>query len=408
MKRFIFATGIDGSYPVVQGHLRRDQFAECGHYDRWREDLALVKAQGLQFLRYGPPYYRVHTGPGQYDWGFTDQVFTEMRTLGLVPIVDLIHFGVPDWLENFQNPDVPRYAAEYAGAFARRYPWVQYYTRVNEIYLTAHFSTLVGFWNERLQTDRAFVTAMKHLCQASIQIQQAIMAVQPRAIFIQSESAEYTHFRSGSGEEVADFHNMIRFVALDLHYGHQVQGNILLHLMDNGLTRQEYEWFMCQRAGERAILGLDYYNVNEHIVEDDGVRGPYQETFGWYVIARHYHDRYKKPLMITETNFPDPVEAPNWLWKQWHNAEQMREDGVPIVGFTWYGLLDLVDWCVNNTLTQPKGEIAQSGLYNLDRQPNPVAKAYGDLVRRWNTQPFLKGNPVFVLDENCNHEASGG
>jgi beta-glucosidase/6-phospho-beta-glucosidase/beta-galactosidase len=408
MKSFIFATGIDCSYPVVQGHLRRDQFEESGHYQRWREDLALVKELGVKFLRYGVPSYKVHLGPDKYDWSFTDQVFTEMRSLGLVPIVDLVHFGVPDWLENFQNPEFPQCAAAYAGAFARRYPWVQYYTPVNEIYLTAQFSTLVGFWNERVQTHQAFVTAIKHMCRASIMIQQAIVALQPRAIFIQSETAEYTHFRSGKGEAVADFHNLLRFLALDLHYGHQVEGHVLLYLMDNGLTRQEYEWFMRQEAGERAILGLDYYVTNEHIVEDDGVRVPYQETFGWYVIARRYHERYHKPLMVTETNLPDPTEAPNWLWKQWHNVEQMRDDGVPIVGFTWYALLDLVDWCVGNTLTQKKGEIAQSGLYTLDRQPNPVAKAYTDLVRRWEGQPFLKNNPLFVIEENSNDKPHGG
>jgi beta-glucosidase/6-phospho-beta-glucosidase/beta-galactosidase len=400
MQHFLFATGIDCSYPVVQGNRRRDQFEESGHYQRWREDLGLVKDLGIRYLRYGPPYYKTHLGPGRYDWTFTDQVFTEMRSLDIVPIVDVVHFGVPDWLESFQNPEFPCAVAEYAGAFARRYPWVQCYTPVNEIYLTAQFSTLVGFWNERIKTHRAFVTALKHMCQASIQIQQAVAAVQPQAIFIQSESAEYTHYRSGNGATLADFHNMVRFLALDLHYSHQVSGDILLYLMDNGLTRQEYEWFMCQRAGERAVLGLDYYKVNEHIVEDDGERVPYQETFGWYVIARRYYERYHKPLMVTETNVPEADEAPNWMWKQWHNVEQMREDGVPIVGFTWYGLLDLVDWCVGNTLTQFKGEVAYSGLYSLDRKPNPVAKAYSDLIRRFEAQSFLKDNPVFIMEDD--------
>ena len=41
---------------------------------------------------------------GKYDWDFTDQAMAEMQRLGITPIMDLLHFGVPDWLGNFQNP----------------------------------------------------------------------------------------------------------------------------------------------------------------------------------------------------------------------------------------------------------------------------------------------------------------
>src|SRR5205085_4150509 len=58
----------------------------------------------------------------------------------LTPIVDLCHFGVPDWMGNFQNPDFPRLFADYAGAFAERFPWVQLYTPINEMFICAVFS----------------------------------------------------------------------------------------------------------------------------------------------------------------------------------------------------------------------------------------------------------------------------
>ncbi|RYF46440.1 MAG: glycoside hydrolase family 1 protein, partial [Cytophagaceae bacterium] len=45
---FMFATGIECSYPTIQkGKVRRDLLRECGHYDRWKEDLGLVKEMGL-------------------------------------------------------------------------------------------------------------------------------------------------------------------------------------------------------------------------------------------------------------------------------------------------------------------------------------------------------------------------
>ena len=86
--RFVFASGIECSYPVIEtaaGRVRRDQMAECGHYGRWREDLDLALALGCRHLRYGPPLYRIHEGPGRYDWSFTDEVMPAMRELGITP-----------------------------------------------------------------------------------------------------------------------------------------------------------------------------------------------------------------------------------------------------------------------------------------------------------------------------------
>src|SRR5687768_178829 len=89
LSRFIFATGIECSYPTIGGpggrRVRVDELEKTFHYGHWREDLALVPALGIRHLRYGPPYYRVHAGPDRYDWEFTDQIFAELRRLAIVP-----------------------------------------------------------------------------------------------------------------------------------------------------------------------------------------------------------------------------------------------------------------------------------------------------------------------------------
>src|SRR5689334_14609120 len=115
---FMFTTGIENSYPMITGkdgrRKRVDEMDICGHYAHWREDLHLVRDLGVKFLRYGPPYYRTHLGPDRYDWSFADETFAEIKRLDITPIVDLCHFGVPDWLGDFQNPDWPWFFADYA------------------------------------------------------------------------------------------------------------------------------------------------------------------------------------------------------------------------------------------------------------------------------------------------------
>ncbi len=196
-QRFLFATGIECSYPVIEtpghGRLRRDQMAECGHYERWRDDLDRVGEMGIRYLRYGLPYYRMHLSPGRYDWDWADAVLPEMRRRNLVPILDLCHFGLPDWAGSFQNGDWPPLFAKFARACALRYPWVRFYTPVNEMYITAEFSGYYGWWNERLRTHAGFVTALKNVARANVLAMRAIAEVRPDALFILCESSEHTH-----------------------------------------------------------------------------------------------------------------------------------------------------------------------------------------------------------------------
>jgi beta-glucosidase/6-phospho-beta-glucosidase/beta-galactosidase len=391
MRQFLFATGIENSYPVIKlsdGRSHRvDELEKTDHYRRWKEDLHLVHDLGIRVLRYGPPYYKVHLGPGRYDWSFTDEVFAELKRLRISPIVDLCHFGVPDWIENFQNPEFPHMFGNYAAAFARRYPWVNYYTPINEMYVTANFSARKGMWNERLSSDLAFVTATKHIVKANILATEAICAFRKDAVFIQSESSEYFHPIDPAAMRIASHLNELRFLALDLNYGYDVRGTMLEYLLDHGMTREEYHFFLDRNVKAVCIMGNDYYATNEHIVYPDGQTYAC-EMFGYYVITRQYYDRYRLPVMHTETNNREDggfeKDARTWLQQQWANLVRLKLDGVPIVGFTWYSLLDQVDW--DSLLIANNGKVNHFGLYGLDRQIRPVGEAYRELIKTWDQE----------------------
>lgn len=382
---FMFATGIENSYPTIENGTKRvDEMAKCGHYDLWRTDFDLVEEMGIHFLRYGPPLHTTWLGAGRYDWDFADITFAELKRRNIVPIVDLCHFGVPDWLGDFQNPDFARLFPEYARAFAQRFPWVQLYTPINEMFVCATFSGLYGWWNEQLTTDRGFVTALKHIVRANVLAMWAIVGVRPDAIFIQSESSEYFHADNPAAIKAAELRNARRFLSLDLNYGKRVDSEMYRYLLDNGVTEKEYDFFLNNNLRHHAIMGNDYYVTNEHRTAPDGRTWAAGDVFGYDEITRQYHDRYKLPIMHTETNLregPNGDEAVQWLWKQWANVLRVRNTGIPTVGFTWYSLTDQVDW--DTALREDNGKVNAVGLYDLDRQIRPVGRAYRDLIRDW-------------------------
>lgn len=180
--------------------------------------------------------------------------------------------------------------------------------------------------------------------------------------------------------EVAGFLNEKRFLALDLTYGNPLNVMMYEYLLDNGMTRQEYHWFGEHHVKGRCIMGTDYYVTNEHMVHADGSTSPSGEIFGYYVITHQYFNRYHMPVMHTETNIQEP-DSVSWLKKEWANVRRLCDDGVPILGFTWYSLIDQVDW--DTALRENNGHVNPLGLFDIDRKIRPVGEAFRRLIDIW-------------------------
>jgi len=99
--------------------------------------------------------------------------------------------------------------------------------------------------------------------------------------------------------------------------------------------------------------------------------------------------------MHTETNVLNAEEAPLWLYKQWINVLQIRKEGIPVLGFNWYSLIDQIDWDIE--LAEKKGTVNPCGLYDLERKPRPVAKAYRTLLEQFGQITIVPHGEVFEL-----------
>jgi beta-glucosidase/6-phospho-beta-glucosidase/beta-galactosidase len=123
------------------------------------------------------------------------------------------------------------------------------------------------------------------------------------------------------------------------------------------------------------------------MVHPNGHTSASGDLFGYYVIAQQYYKRYRLPMMHTETNMKEPNSV-EWLKKQWANLVRLRKDGVPVIGFTWYSLVDQVDW--DTALREDNGHINNLGMYDIHRNIRPLGLAYQNLIRDWSHVPELK------------------
>src|SRR5436190_12249448 len=183
----------------------------------------------------------------------------------------------------------------------------------------------------------------------------------PDAIFLQSDGCEA--FAPADPEDAthvarAAHLNDLRFIGFDLSYGRRIDPAMAAWLGVHGLGRDRLDWFEANGSDAGAIVGLDYYQGNERLVDAEREFAA-PERRGFAAVAREYHERLGLPVWLAETNAPED-EAVGWFTELWNETVQLFDAGVPVEGFCWYSLTDQVDW--DTCLRQPNGTVNPLGL----------------------------------------------
>ena len=378
--QFLFATRVPNGYPTVTDGHRVDLMDLSGHYARWEEDFALVRDLGLDALRWGPAYYRVHTSPAVYDWEICDEPMRRLRDLGIVTIADLCHYGVPSWLGGFQDPAFPVLFAEYARAFARRYPWVRHFTPISRIFTTATRSALLGEWNECQRDEAAFVRALRNLCMAHELAVEAILGERPDATIVQCESLDRFHPAGREAIGEAERWNALRALSLDLTLGHELAPGMAGLLNAHGVTSNDLSFFRERRAPAQRWLGLVYTPELERRVASTGRRSTARQALGFRKLATAAWQRWRLPLFYAETS-RSGRQATRWLKAQWDDVLALHAAGIPVTGFGWGALTDDAEPCRD-------ARTNLAGLCDSRRRLRPVGFRYRNLAVKW--RPLLQ------------------
>jgi beta-glucosidase len=353
---FLWAVGIEDTAigtAIRDGGRTLDEYELTEHYDRWRTDLDLVVGLGCTGIRYGFPWYRLNPNRGQWDWKWLDNVLEyAVVECGLTVIADLVHYGTPAWLAGgFTDPGYPDAVAEYGAEVARRYGGlIRHYTPLNEPLVTASFCGERAVWppydTGEAGWARVVVSASEGI-QATI---AAIRAVQPDASMVHVDAAlvwsSADHALSAELERNIDR----SFLPTDLVTGRVDEGHPLhAWLIALGISPDRLA-AMCSSAQQPDAIGVNYYpelscrELISHRGElvSVAVNGG---AAGLSESLRSYHDRYGAPVLVSETAVDGSADTHRtWLDQSAAAISRLRDEGVPVVGYTWWPLFDFVDW----------------------------------------------------------------
>jgi dTDP-4-dehydrorhamnose reductase len=307
------------------------------------------------------------------------------------------------------DPRFPDLFAEHAHACARRYPWVQDWTPINEPLTTARFSGLYGLWYPHGTDSRTYAAALIGQCRAIVLAMTRIRSEIPAARLVQTEDLGKTWSTPELGYQ-AEWENHRRWLSLDLLCGRvDARHPLWPYLADAGVSAEDLAWFQ-DHPCPPDLVGINHYLTSERYLDHRMDRFP-ADTHGGngrdrYAdveavracavagpasLLREAWDRYGLPLAVTEAHLHcTREEQVRWLLEIWDAAVRLRTEGVDLRAVTAWAAFGAFDW--NSLLTRGDGHY-EPGVFDL-RAPGPrptaIAHAISDLAQgRRPNHPLL-------------------
>lgn len=388
--------GIECSYVRVN-NAYNDQLEKAKHYQR-PDDLKRIADLGIKVLRY-PILWERHC-PEKHtsiSWSYTEDRLKNMQQLGIEPIAGLVHHGSGPGYVSFFDGTFENGLADYALRVAKKFPWIKYYTPVNEPLTTARFCGLYGHWFPHGTTDVSFLQILIAECKATVLAMKAIRTINPEAQLVQTEDMGKTHSTSKLKYQ-ANFENHRRWLSFDLLCGRVGKTHPLYkYLKKNKVTDEQLEFFR-QNPCTPNIVGINHYLTSERYLDEnlefypkkawggnrkhryadvEAVRVSRQCLEGPYNILKDVWERYKLPIAVTEVHlYCTREEQLRWFNQVYENASQLKKDGADIRAITAWAIFGSFDWC--SLLTRDTG-MYEPGLFDV-RAQMPRATALTKLV----------------------------
>ena len=392
---FLWLTGIEDTFitaPWPATGRTLDEYELTGHYERWREDLDLMGQLGIKAARYGVPWHRINPSPNAWDWSFADRTLEHLLELGIEPIVDLVHYGLPLWMEKaFLNPDFPKHMAEYSARLAERFKGrIHAYTPLNEPRVTAWYSGKLGWWPPFRRGWKGFIEVLLAVSRGMVETTHALQQVDSDILPVHVDATDLYESPDPSLQAEAQQRQEIVFLALDLISGRVDERHSLwAWLLRNGARERDLEWFQ-SRALELPLIGINLYPMFSRKVLLQSAYGlrtrmPYSIEGIVEKLGRLYYQRYGVPIFISETASVGTVKRRrDWLESSLAQVRRLRSEGIPLVGYTWWPMFALVTWAWRQGQHPPAYYLKQMGLWDLnaalERVPTPLVEEYKTLA----------------------------
>lgn len=153
----------------------------CEHWQRYREDIQLMKALGVQAYRFSVEWSKIEPRPGEFDEAALQhyrEVCAALQAENLQPVVTLHHFTHPQWFDALgafeKEENLPLFVRFAEKVFAALHERVQWWCTINEPEVYAAQGFFMGVFPPGKREAQATGLVLKNLLEAHTQVYHAL------------------------------------------------------------------------------------------------------------------------------------------------------------------------------------------------------------------------------------------
>ncbi|MEF3107708.1 glycoside hydrolase family 1 protein [Raoultella sp. WB_B2P2-3] len=366
------------------------KLAGIDFYHRYKEDIKLFAEMGFKVFRTSIAWSRIfpygdEQTPNEAGLAFYDALFDECHKYGIEPLVTLSHYETPLHLTKEYNGWANRamigfYTRYVTTVFTRYQHKVKYWLTFNEINSVLHHPLMSGgiFTPKNELSQQDLYQAVHHELVASALATKIGREIMPQAKFGCMVLSLPIYPLTPNPDDVitcmhADHRN--DFFA-DVHVRGNYPGYMQRYFREQNIDLQMEEEDVQILTHTVDFLSFSYYFSTCETVQTNvdgatgnlmgGVKNPHlaASEWGWQIdpqglryILNKYYDRYQLPLFIVENGLGakdvlinEVVGEPTvnddyriqYLREHLEQVHEAIKDGVPVMGYTAWGCIDLV------------------------------------------------------------------
>lgn len=383
------------------------------HYNRYEEDIDLLKRAGLNAYRFSIEWARIEPVEGQWNEKEMEhyiKVIDYCLANGIEPVVTYHHFSSPAWLitkGGWESPDVVRYFERYAKYVTEHVAGkVKYVCTINEANMRLQMAFLIKDITERMskqseiQNQEGSVQVGVNLSQNQSQMMMSMM--ETAKAFNIDDPRKVANFISQASEEgdllVMKAHNAARNAIKSVDPSIQVGLTLSLHdiqCVDGGEENAKKAWddeftHYLPYIEKDDFLGVQCYT--RKIFDENGANSSFEtgaktqmgyEDYpaGIVNVVRKCAKEFKGDIIVTENGIAtsDDERRCEFIKEALTGLNDCITEGFKLKGYFAWSLLDNFEW--------QKGFSMTFGLISVDRNtmertPKKSLKVLGSFMEK--------------------------
>ena len=340
-----------------------------GHYTKYEEDFQILNDLNMNAFRFSIEWSRIEPEEGKWDGAELEhyrQYIKALRARGIEPFATMWHWTMPVWfteMGGFEKRSNVKFFVRFVSYIMEELgKHIDHVIVLNEPNVYSGLGYNDGEWPPQEKSFVKYVMVQQNLIKAQKECYKAIKNIKPTANVGAANQAAYIYTES----ETLMQRTKAWFERFTWNY-----------------------WFWDRAEGSFDFVGLNYYFADRWM---SGLRPENKNEnvsdLGWDMqpdkienVIVDLHERYAKPVFITENGLADTKDQYRqwWIEETLQALERAMGKGAEIGGYLYWSLLDNFEWADG---FWPRFGLVEVDYKTLKRIVRPSAKWFAQELKK--------------------------